>query len=346
VSEQLFLQCGEGLEAALADELAELGYSGVSVPGGAEVEAPDGSHMHLNLHSRVASKVLLRVATVRTAGDLSKLNLDRYGAAFHLEATGLGAQPYRDAAAKHFKQASDGTWLLVRVDKRGLCMLSVDTTGELLHFRGYRQEVGRAPIRETLAAAVLRMADWNPAESLWDVMCGSGTFIIEGAERSLGLAAGRARHFAFEKFPSHDAAAFAKLKAEAGSTAAQPMPALIGTDLNAGALGTARRNAKRSGVLEHLKLERLDATALSARPGVTPGLLLANLPYGKRVGERSELATLYKRLGQSVRKGCPGWRFAFLLEEGAEHLDLPLAQVFPLGNGGLNCTLVTGRLDA
>jgi putative N6-adenine-specific DNA methylase len=338
-SVQLFAQCGPGLEPALAAELVELGLPGRPTPGGVEVHgAPALSWQRLNLWSRVAERVLLRVATVRTPAELGRVRLGDYGAAFALEASGQGAQPFRDAAARAFPLAPDGLPLLLRLDARA-CTVSVDTTGELLHFRGYRQEIGRAPLRETLAAGVLRLAGWQPAEPLLDVMCGSGTLLIEAAECALGLAPGRARRFAFEAFPSHDAAAFAALARQGPSVT----PVLAGSDLNAGALGTARRNAKRAGVLEHLTLERVDATALAPR-GPGPGLVIANLPYGKRVGQRGELGALYRRLGASVRRACPGWRFAFLLEGGAEHLGLLIDETHAVSNGGLRCELVTGRV--
>jgi putative N6-adenine-specific DNA methylase len=214
----------------------------------------------------------------------------------------------------------------------------VDTTGELLHFRGYRQEVGRAPLRETLAAGVLWLGGFQPGAPLWDVMCGSGTLCIEAAEWSLGLAPGRNRTFAFQGQVGHDARAFAALpRSQAGLESL-----IVGSDLNAGALGTARRNARRAGVLERLTLERLDATRLAPRPGVAPGLVVANLPYGRRVGARGELERLFRALGASLRVACPGWRFAFLLEAGAEALGLELARRQPVLNGGLHCEVVTG----
>jgi putative N6-adenine-specific DNA methylase len=208
--------------------------------------------------------------------------------------------------------------------------------------RGYRQEIGRAPLRETLAAGVLRLAGFRPAEPLWDVMCGSGTFVIEAAEWARGLAPGRNRAFAFEAFANHDAASFAARPRQADMGLA-PAP-IFGSDLNAGALGTARRNARRAGVQDALTLERLDATRLELRAGVPPGLVMANLPYGRRVGEAGELGTLYRQLGAALKKACPRWRFGLLLEEGAEALGLPIEARHRVSNGGLDCQLVVGRM--
>ncbi|MEW6431755.1 MAG: RNA methyltransferase [Myxococcota bacterium] len=337
-AQTLFVSCTPGLEPALGAELAELGFPGRVTSGGVEVTAPDGAFRHLNLWSRVASRVLLRVASVSTPQELSRVSLSPWGHAFTLEA-GDGTGRFKDALTKLAGQGGAGPLLQARMDG-GRCVVSVDTSGELLYQRGYRQEVGRAPLRETLAAGVLRLAGWRPGEPLWDVMCGSGTLLIEAAEWAAGLAPGRNRRFAFEDFPSHDEAAWRALPREKPAT---PTP-MFGSDLNAGALGTARRNAKRAGVLERLTLERLDATKLPARPG--PGLLVANLPYGKRVGERSELATLYRGLGLAIRRAAPVWRYAFLLEEGALHLGLPVTRRFAVRNGGLRCKVVVGQLEA
>jgi putative N6-adenine-specific DNA methylase len=214
----------------------------------------------------------------------------------------------------------------------------VDTSGELLYFRGYRQEIGRAPLRETLAAGMLLLSKWDPTrEALWDPMCGSGTILAEAALLAQGRAPGAQRKFAFENVPGFDASAWA---AEPRTRGTPSKPLLFGTDLNAGALGTARRNARRAGVLELLTLERLDATKLPAKPG--PGLVISNLPYGKRVGERGELASLYSAFGKSLRAAAAGWRFAFLLRERADALGLRIDATHALDNGGLGCTLVTG----
>jgi putative N6-adenine-specific DNA methylase len=259
-----------------------------------------------------------------------------YGQSFALE-LGEGTGRFKSALAAWGSREAAGKPTLCARMEGGLCVLSVDTSGELLHLRGYRREVGRAPLRETLAAGLLRLAGWKPGEALWDVMCGSGTILIEAAEQAAGLAPGRARRFAFEGFPSHDEAAWRALPR---ARPAIPTP-LFGSDLNAGALGTARRNARRAGVA--LALERIDATKLWARPG--PGLVIANLPYGKRVGEKSELASLYRGLGDAVRRLGPTWRYAFFLEEGAHHLRLPITRSIPVRNGGLRCQLVVGPLD-
>ncbi len=328
--QRLFAGCTPGLEEALAEELGALGYSGEVVGGGCEFQ---GDLQHVNLWSRVASRVLLRVAEVTTVEQLRALDLSPYGARFEVDAFGVDAGRWGAA----LPSTAGALKLVLRGTKRG-CQVSLDTSGELLHFRGYRQEVGRAPLRETLAAGLLRLAQWQPGEPLWDVMCGSGTVLIEAAERAAGLAPGRNRSFAFEQFASHDAAAWAARPRAEGAVKTE----LVGSDLNAGALGTARRNAKRAGVLEALTLERLDATKLQRRG--ERGLVIANLPYGKRVGDRDELAQLYRALGRSLTAACSGWAFALLLQEGAEHLGLRVEERHRVSNGGLDCEVVLGQL--
>ncbi|MFO0598572.1 MAG: RNA methyltransferase [Myxococcaceae bacterium] len=332
--ERLFVGATPGLEGALGEELEALGFPGEVVSGGVELTAPPRAYWQLNLWSRLASRVLLRVAEVRSEAELAKLDLGEFGAQFECDAFGADAAKWGGARPS----TKGAVRLSLRGTKRGTCEVSIDTSGELLHFRGYRQEVGRAPMRETLAAGVLQLAKWKPGEALWDVMCGSGTLLIEAAERAAGLAPGRNRAFAFQSFPSHDTTAFAALPRSGPAVTTT----LLGSDLNAGALGTARRNAKRAGVFELLKLERLDATRLAPREG--PGLIVANLPYGKRVGERDELASLYRALGQSLRRACGGWYFAFLLEGGAEHLGLEIQERHRVSNGGLDCEVVLGEL--
>ncbi len=328
--QQLFVGCTPGLEDALGDELGELGYSGSLVSGGCELE---GDYRHVNLWSRVASRVLLRVGEVRSVDELRRLPLAPYGKAFEIDAFGDEAATWGGA----LPSTVGAPKLILRGTKRG-CQVSIDTSGELLHFRGYRQEVGRAPMRETLAAGVLRLAQWKAGEPLWDVMCGSGTMLIEAAEVAAGLAPGRNRAFAFEQFPSHDDAAWKAMPRSRDAVKGE----LFGSDLNAGALGTARRNAKRAGVFEALTLERLDATKLQRRG--EGGLVIANLPYGKRVGERDELGSLYRALGKSLTAACSGWYFAFLLQEGAEHLGLRIEARHRVSNGGLDCEVVLGQL--
>jgi len=322
---ELFVSCTPGLEEVLTEELRDLGLTARSVAGGAEAQ---GSYQLVNQRSRIASRVLLRVGAVKRPEGLRSLVLPGKGPV-RVE----GGDRAWQAAAFAAWGEGDALSLQMRMH-HGECVVSVDTSGELLHVRGYRQEIGRAPMRETLAAGMLRLARFDPTQPLWDVMCGSGTLVIEAAEFAAGLEPGRNRRFAFEAWGG---------AVPSSSSSPRGRAAIIGSDLNSGALGTARRNAKRAEVFEQLTLERVDATKLTKRELPT-GLVVANLPYGKRVGERSELGSLYRALGAALKRGCSGWRFAFLLEEGVEQLGLPLLERHSVSNGGLRCEVVTGRI--
>lgn len=362
--EKLFVSCHLGLESLLVKELAALGHTGVPQTGGVALEAPRGSYRSLNLWLRTAGRVLLRVAEVPMAKDLAKelarvdvSGLVASGVAFEVQ--GVGAQVRELEAAglkawkKHgpkaappmvpgVKRTFDGVRLQLRAD-RGTVTVSVDTSGDNLHFRGYREEIGHAPIRETLAAGVLMLAGWDGRSTLWDIMCGSGTLVIEGALWATGRAPGAQRRFAFERFASHDAAAFAALPRS--KPVDGPAPVILGSDLNAGSVGIARRNARRAGVESLLRLERFDATRLTAPGGVPPGLIVANLPYGKRVGEVGDLPALYRAVGENLRRNFRGWRYAFLAAGHEDALGLSPDGLHRLENGGLKCRLLVGRVS-
>ncbi|XXF76847.1 RNA methyltransferase [Myxococcaceae bacterium GXIMD 01537] len=368
--EVVYVSTLPGLEPALEREAAARGLAPRCVEGGVELEGPAGLHQEANLWLRTASRVLLRLGSFRaqdaaalTRG-LAGLPLSRVWAggappslSVTLHRSRLpGPDAVLAAAARAWgvpsvpragpldEEAPGGLTLLVR-GEGDAWTVSADTSGDALHRRGYRQEVSRAPLRETLAAGILLLADYDGVEPLVDPMCGSGTFLIEGAGLSQRVAPGGARGFAFESFPGFDAAAWAERKARAGADAlSAPRGALFGFDLNAGALGTARRNARRAGLT--LALERRDVRQLTAPPG-PPGLLVANPPYGKRVGEGEDLPGLYRALGATLRRSFIGWRAALLVPEDTgliQALGLPGAQGTPLRNGGLRCRLLLARL--
>lgn len=337
MNEPLFVACTAGLEQPLADELVSLGLEAKPARGGCDAS---GDFVVANVHSRLASQVWWRVGTASSLRGLTSLELrKRLGdGPIQLSVTTTGKvtpppEVWRNELTKAFRLGKEGLELMLRLDG-STGSLFADTSGDLLYKRGARQETGKAPLRETLAAGVLRLADWKPGEPLWDVMCGSGTILIEAAELCAGLAAGRSRTFAFETFPG-----FSPTR----GSSPQPIKTwLRGSDLNAGALGVARRNARRAGVGELLQLERLDATKLERPAEVAPGLIVANLPYGKRVGNRFELDALYRALGQTLRRSFTGWRFAFLLADGDASLGLPIVKRTPVSNGGLSCSVVSG----
>ena len=347
LSELLFLSTTPGLEEVLLEEARGLGEAR-RVGGGVELRGPAGLYRRANLWLRTASRVLLRLGDVPAAAPraleaaLGQLSLDAVrsrGAPLRIEAQGR-----RDLAAlarRAWRAPEDGgeLTLLLRL-VGGRCTVSVDTSGDLLYRRGWRKEISRAPLRETLAAGLLLLAGYDGREVLWDPLCGSGTVAIEAASLSLGRAPGLSRHFAFERWPSHDRVAWERERASAGGRPRARRP-IWASDVNAGALGTARRNARRAGLAEVVRLFRHDATQpWSAAP--PEGLLVANLPYGKRVG--GDVKALYRALGHAFR-AQPGWRQALLVEaaEAERWLGFAPTRVIDLDNGGLHCRLLLGR---
>ncbi|MHB8872458.1 MAG: THUMP domain-containing class I SAM-dependent RNA methyltransferase [Myxococcaceae bacterium] len=353
MEELVFVSTTPGLEEALEGESRALAQAVSREAGGATLRGGRGLHQEANLRLRTASRVLLRIGQFPLGGSLdaklSKVPLSKYSTgAVRVRAVGKGPLNALEAAATRVFHASgtaegDAPEVQLRADAGG-CTVSIDTSGELLYLRGYRQEVSRAPLRETLAAGVLLLAGYQGEEPLWDPMCGSGTIAIEGALIATHRAPGAMRSFGFERFPSHGGAAW---KARLERARAEQRPAahpIFASDLNAGSLGTARRNAKRAGVLDALTLERRDATRLEPPPGVAKGLVASNLPYGKRVGERSDLPKLYRAFGEALRR-LEGWRYALLVAEGDEGaLGLRPSRVIPVSNGGIRCGLLLGAL--
>ena len=326
-------------------EVEALGLKAKQVVGGAEVEGPEGSYEVCNLWLRIASRVQLKIAELKSPAQLTQLNVSNWvaqGGPVSFEVSGHRAHEWKSAAARKWPLPSGAetpAQVLIR-DVDGVCTVSIDTSGTPLYQRGARQEVGKAPMRETLAAGVLSLCGYDGTTPLWDIMCGSGTLVIEAAEISRGLAPGRMREFAFERFPSHDRQRWqgrAKVRPAVGAHTVK------GTDLNAGALGVARRNARRAGVGEFMTLERVDATKLPV-PAGPPGLIVANVPYGKRVGEAGELSALFKAVGSSLKQSCAGWRYGVLTNSEVTAFGLPISGHADVSNGGLRCSVIWGEI--
>lgn len=233
--------------------------------------------------------------------------------------------------------------IVVRLD-RDQCTISADSSGALLHRRGWRQAVAKAPLRETLAAMMLAAVPWDGAVPLVDPFCGSGTIGIEAALRARRMAPGLGRSFAMERWPGADAAACEAVR-EAARVAVLPgvgAPIVL-RDRDAGAIAAARANAERAGVLgdviiEHGALSETDLAALGPR-----GLLLTNPPYGLRVSDGADLRGLYARLGDVLRAGGPGWQLGLLVPPDRAltgQLRVRLMSAVRTTNGGLPVELL------
>jgi putative N6-adenine-specific DNA methylase len=228
--------------------------------------------------------------------------------------------------------------------------LSVDSSGELLHKRGFREEGAQAPMRETLAAALLQLCEWDPSTPLVDPMCGAGTIVMEACLAAMRVAPGLERSFAFFRWPSFDAALWQRLVDEARAVRLNRPPAAIaGSDHAPAAVAAARHNLERAGLAAQVQVETRALREL--HPPTGTGLVLANPPYGKRVGEARTLVTLYAELGRVLKSRFAGWRAGVLVPQGhpatARRLESALGgrllRSTALWNGGLRVKLVELR---
>lgn len=325
----LFAICPPGLEAVVAEEITEAGFARPrSVPGGVLFEGPP---LPANRLLATPSRILMRIARFDAPDfaalqrGLAALSLGRFGATgFTPEISTHASRLYHTGAIAERVSAivpAGPLGLYLRFE-RDVCSVSVDTSGELLHRRGWREETGPAPLRETLAAALLRLAGWRPGEALYDPMCGSGTFLIEAAGRAAGLPPGRGRHFPCETFDG---------AVEAGRRPPEPVPALVaGSDRARPAVESARRNAVRAGV--ELTLDVLEAA--HARPPAPTGLLVTNPPYDRRAAGASHAL---ERLRVALDGPFAAWRAAVLHPDASAlaALGRPVQARHELRNGGL-----------
>jgi putative N6-adenine-specific DNA methylase len=219
-------------------------------------------------------------------------------------------------------------------------MLYLDTTGEPLFKRGQRLATGEAPLRENLAAGILRLAGWTPGIPLLDPMCGSGTILLEAAHMALDIAPGLGRHFAFEKFKNFDAPRWREL-VQRRSSRRKPrtVQPIYGSDISGDVLRAARTNLAGAGLENVVSLSRADVLDITAP--ATEGIIVTNPPYGVRLGEHEALAEFYPKLGDVLKKHFTGWR-AYLLSADMrlpKLIRLAVSKRTPLFNGALECRL-------
>lgn len=361
-AEQLFAATAPGLEGVCATELTALGMTGVNaVAGGVEFCGTLRDLYLANLWLRTASRVVVRFSELRCRDfptlyrKALQLPWGRYikpGTRLQVRATCRRsrlqhteriAETLQKAMARALggadAAASGPEQLLIVSLEDDLCRLSLDSSGELLHRRGYRQDVGAAPLRETLAAGILMLLGWQGERPLYDPMCGSGTFLVEGALLALQRPPGAERKFAFMDWPRYRPGLWRALLLEAAKQQKDSCPALVGADRDAEVLEAARRNAARAGVLEFVSFQPLELS--QQRPSLSPpGLAIANPPYGARLG-RGELDGTYHALGHLYAGALSRWQRAFLCPDPrlAQVSGLPLTQVARLQNGGIRVGL-------
>lgn len=333
---EIFLVTVPGLEATLCEEALALGFTGATaVPGGVTFTGGWPDVWRANLSLRGATRVLARIGGFMAFhlaqldkrsrkfpwGDLLRpdvpLRVQVTTKASKIYHAGAATQRIEKALVESHGMTLDPEAALVlkaRIHDNQV-VFSLDTSGESLHKRGHKEAVGKAPMRETLAALMLRQAGFDGREPVVDPMCGSGTFIIEAAEIAAGLLPGRSRHFTFEDLANFDADAFAVLKS--GAVAPTP-PAhhFYGSDRDAGVIRMATANAERAGVSDWTSFTNHPAAELTPPQG-PPGLVIVNPPYGARIGNKKLLYPLYGTLGQTLLTRFKGWRVGLVTSEPA-----------------------------
>jgi putative N6-adenine-specific DNA methylase len=361
-----------GLEHVTQRELAALGVNSFPTarnePGVVPVRVPLATLYTLNLNLRTASRITVLAANfrARTFAELERraravpwdnwLKNDtrvrmrvtcRKSRLYHSDAVAervAGAIAARTSAQVATAAADDEDsaeqLVLVRL-LRDECTIRVDSSGAHLHRRGYRQAVAKAPLRETLAAAMLLATEWNPDAPLIDPFCGSGTIAIEAALLARNIAPGINREFAFMQWPSFDKKMWSEVVHRTRSLERNSAPApIVAADRDEGATDATRANAERAGALNDIEVRHQALSALE--PPNEPGWLITNPPYGVRVGDHKRLRDLYAALGRLARERLRDWHIALLSAHPQldAQLGLPTVETFKTTNGGLNVRLV------
>lgn len=251
-----------------------------------------------------------------------------------------------DAAADDDGEGAASPQLIVVRFDHDQCTISADATG-MLHRRGWRQAVAKAPLRETLAASMLAAMGWDGSEPLVDPFCGSGTIGIEAALRARRIAPGLHRSFAMEGWPGAPSAEFADVRALARAMVRPSLSVpIVLSDRDDGAIRATRANAERAGVLADITVERRALSDTELASIGTSGWVLTNPPYGLRVSDGADLRGLFARLGQVMMAGGEGWRLGMLMPNDRRllaSLGGRMQAVFSTENGGIPVQLFTGR---
>ncbi|HNW15718.1 MAG TPA: THUMP domain-containing protein [bacterium] len=363
-----FATCPRGLEVPLINELSEISAADIKKDDGGVHFSGDISVCYkANLFVRTAGRVYWKVSSseYRNEQDIYDLaylipwhkwfdvsrtiRVSMVGIRCPLKSLNFAGLKIKDAICDRFRKECgsrpdvDPNNPDIRihgfVTEKEL-VISIDTSGDTLFKRGFREETNAAPIRENLAAGILYLAGWKPGIPLLDPMCGSGTFLIEAAQMSLNIAPGISRKFAFEKFKDFDRDLWLKIceKAVEEELDVTELP-IFGSDISADAVEMAKTNLNNAGLLEAVTLNCSDILDISAP--ADNGLIVANLPYGERMGEINELRDLYPKIGDTLKKNFSGWN-AYLLSSDLQmpkFIRLSVSKRTPLFNGQLECRL-------
>ncbi|OOF54752.1 23S rRNA (guanine(2445)-N(2))/(guanine(2069)-N(7))-methyltransferase [Rodentibacter genomosp. 2] len=368
----LFATTSRGFEELLKVELTELGALDTKVvQGGVHFYADDETLYRTLLWSRLASRILLPLIESKIYSDLdlyaaiSSFNwldyfderitffVDFNGTNQEIRHTQFGAMRVKDGIVDHFERKGkmrpsvDKSQPDVRIHaylNREELVISLDLSGEALHLRGYREDTGQAPLRETLAAAIVLRSGWKQGSPLVDPMCGSGTLLIEAAQMEAKIAPQLYRlHWGFDFWKGHNQQAWEKVKHEAIILAqekqAEIQPHFYGFDLDHRVLKKAQRNAQNAGVAHLIKWQQGDVAALTNPTSNEVGTVICNPPYGERLGTTPALIALYSVFGQRLKKEFGGWNASIFSSESSllDCLRMRANRQFKAKNGPLDC---------
>ena len=357
-----FVVAVPGLEPLLLDEVQKLGVRPARiVRGGVECNITWPQLWALNLRSRVATRVLVRVAKFHADGFHSlQVGIKEVDwSAWLAPGTGITVSATTDKESKLYHSVAVEERVAeamgrplgsqaVQVRVLGdVVTVSLDSSGSPLHHRGWRGAAGRAPMRESLAAALVLASGWNMRTPLVDPFCGSGTVAIEAAMMARRMAPGRNRSFAFEQWSSFDPAGWERLLRGADGDVVQKCPPIVATDRDEGAIASVVENAGRAGVGANVEAVRRAVSELVLPPRA--GWLVTNPPYGHRVGDATggqDLRNLYDRFGAVLRERASGWHVAIIAahETPISRMKLPIQPTLNTLNGGIPVTVHTGTL--
>ena len=369
---QLFATTSRGFEELLKVELTELGAQEAKVvQGGVHYQADDETLYRTLLWSRLASRILFPLIETKVYSDLdlyaavSGFNwlaqfderitffVDFNGTNQEIRHTQFGAMRVKDGIVDYFERQGktrpdvDKIQSDVRIHaylNRENLVISLDLSGEALHLRGYREDAGQAPLRETLAAAIVMRSGWQAGSPLVDPMCGSGTLLIEAAQMEAKIAPQLYRlHWGFDFWKLHNQSAWEKVKNEAIELAEEKQseiqPHFYGFDLDHRVLKKAQKNAQNAGVSHLIKWQQGDVAALKNPRLNEVGTVICNPPYGERLGTTPALIALYSVFGQRLKKEFCGWNVSVFSSESTllDCLRMRASRQFKAKNGPLDC---------
>ena len=373
--EKFFATCPRGLEPLLAEELRQFKAEKIHAIGGGVGFGGDFLLCYrVNLESRIASRVLwqVRAGGYRSEDDIYQatyalpwtdwldpartIRVDISATKSPLTSLKFVTLKIKDAVCDKIRQLSgrrpDVDTRRPDIPIQGHLtdrdfILYLDTTGEPLFKRGQRKATGEAPLRENLAAGILRLAGWIPDTPLLDPMCGSGTILLEAACMALDIAPGLGRHFSFEKLKNFDPRCWRELwqRSAARQKPKVPLP-IYGSDLSGDVLKAARANFMAAGLPSVVSLKRANVLEISAP--AKEGIIVTNPPYGVRLGEQQQLAEFYPKLGDVLKKQFCGWRVYLLSADMRlpKLIRLTASKRTPLYNGALECRLFEYKMVA